>query len=450
MTTFLLALAGRAVSLAGSKLAVFGLGVWLYRRTGSATVYGLATLAMFAPRPLLGPAAGLLVDRWGGRAAMAAGHACAGVCSVALAALFAAGALGPASALALLTLVFCFDTVEYPAFSALTARLVPPARLERATALTNVALGLTQVAAPAAAGALLELAGLGPILAFDAASFVLAALVLIALRLPKAAASGGADRARPSQAPAPAAAPMPSNGPAGEAEAPRPRALSAPGGGAGAGWRYVRAERGLASLLLLLAVASFNLTAVQVLLGPLVLGFAGARELGVVQSAAGVGFVVGGVASLTWRGPRQKVDGVLGALLAQGLVLLLAAAPPSLPLACAAAFGAAMTMPVVGSLSEAIWLRRVPSALQGRVAAARDTTQATAMLAASASAGPALDRLLEPLMAPGGALAPWLGPLIGVGPGRGAALAIAAVGASTAACALLGFASASLRGAAAD
>src|SRR4028118_1591970 len=64
LRTFGLMWFGQLVSLAGSTLTRFALGVWVYERTGSATQFALITLFAFVPGLLAAPFAGALVDRW--------------------------------------------------------------------------------------------------------------------------------------------------------------------------------------------------------------------------------------------------------------------------------------------------------------------------------------------------------------------------------------------------
>src|SRR4028119_591163 len=55
---------GQLVSLVGSSLTRFALGVWVYARTGSATQFALIALFAVVPGLLAAPFAGALVDRW--------------------------------------------------------------------------------------------------------------------------------------------------------------------------------------------------------------------------------------------------------------------------------------------------------------------------------------------------------------------------------------------------
>ncbi len=410
MRTFRIILLARIVSLGGSQLSAFGLGVWLYQATGSVWVYSLAALAALAPRVLLGPLVGTVVDRRDRRGVLIAAQAGAGACVLLLVLVFASGELSAWTALPLVALAACFDALEYPAFSAITAALVPPERLVQANGQTQLGLGLCQVGALGAAGVLLDAVGLGGLLLIDAASYGLATAVLVwaTARVPRPAEALRAER--------------------------QPFLRFATDG-----WRHIAGHAGQLALLVLLSIASFNLGMVQVLFGPLVLGFASAKVLGLVQSVGGAGFLAGGAALLVLRPPRRSVNVILGALLFQGAVMLLAAAQPSVALACAGAFSAAVTFPVIGALSEAIWQRRIPQDLQGRVSSTRAMAQQGSMLLAALAAGPLADRVFEPLMAHGGELAPSVGRVLGAGPGRGVALLMTLIGVATVATAALAF-----------
>src|SRR5262245_53987044 len=63
MRVFFLAWVGQLVSLLGSGLTSFALGVWVYQRTGSAMQLGLVYLFTFLPGIVASPLAGALIDR---------------------------------------------------------------------------------------------------------------------------------------------------------------------------------------------------------------------------------------------------------------------------------------------------------------------------------------------------------------------------------------------------
>jgi hypothetical protein len=91
MRAFIVILLGQTVSLFGSALSRFALGIWVYQTTGSVTQYVLATFFAVAPPVVLAPLLGSLVDRWEKRWAIILGNAGAGVAMLALALLMWSG-----------------------------------------------------------------------------------------------------------------------------------------------------------------------------------------------------------------------------------------------------------------------------------------------------------------------------------------------------------------------
>jgi hypothetical protein len=85
--------------------------------------------------------------------------------------------------------------------------------------------------------------------------------------------------------------------------------------------------------------------------------------------------------------------------------------------------------PVMNGCSQAVWQVKVPPELQGRVFAIRRMIATCTTPIGYLLAGPLADGVFAPLMAPGGALAGTLGPLLGgTGPGRGIGLLLVVMG----------------------
>ena len=76
----------------------------------------------------------------------------------------------------------------------------------------------------------------------------------------------------------------------------------------------------------------------------------------------------------------------------------------------------------------AIWQAKVAPDLQGRVFAVRRTIAVSASIIAPLLAAPLADYIFKPSMAAGGALAPILGPVFGVGASRGVGVLLSLVG----------------------
>ena len=67
MRGFLIIWLGELISMLGSGLTGFALGVWIYQETGLATPFAITVLLGTLPRILLSPIAGSLADRWNRR-----------------------------------------------------------------------------------------------------------------------------------------------------------------------------------------------------------------------------------------------------------------------------------------------------------------------------------------------------------------------------------------------
>src|SRR5688572_18053890 len=71
---------GQYLSVLGSQLSGFGLGVALYQRTGSTFLYGLTIAATVTPQVVLAPLAGVIVDRFDRRKVLLVEQLGASVC----------------------------------------------------------------------------------------------------------------------------------------------------------------------------------------------------------------------------------------------------------------------------------------------------------------------------------------------------------------------------------
>ena len=412
MRPFTLVWLALVVSTTGSQMTGFALGIWLFARTGQTTWYGLVALATIAPTVLAAPLAGVLVDRWDRRRALIAGQLGAGACSLLTLAVLTRGDPPPALLLAPVLLGAICRSVEFPALAAVTTALVPPTAIGRANGLVQLGAAGAQIAAPATAAALMPALGVRGVVWIDLASFAVATALLGAVRMPRHGA-------------APAAGSV--------------------GADLRAAWRFLVERPGLGGLLVLFAAANLTLGMLQVRAAPVVLGFGTAATLGLISSAAGVGMLAGGLVGTVWGGPSRRVRGVLALCAVQGLMFLVAAARPSPWLVGVGAVGVLFTIPLIVQSASTIWQHKVPSELQGRVFALRALLAGSALPVGYLAAGPLADRLFEPLLRGGGHLAGSVGRILGTGPGRGAALLLVILGATTILAALVAGASPRLR-----
>jgi MFS family permease len=314
-----------------------------------------------------------------------------------------------------------FEPFQWPAFSAAMSTMVPKEQYGRANGLVSLADSVSTIVAPLAAGVLLVAIGLGGILAIDIATFVFAvgSILLVAIPQPARSAEGEASRGSLWQ-------------------------------DSIYGFRYIWRRKSLFGIQLTFTISNFFGAMAMILIAPMILARTdyNSLALGTVQSAMGVGGVAGGLAMSIWGGPRPRIHGVLAGFIIAGVFgNALMGVGQTLPVWVVAGFITLLTLPFVNGSNQSIWQAKVAPDLQGRVFATRRLIAQIAGPIGLLLAGPLADRVFEPAMMVGGALAATWGWLVGVGPGAGMALLIVVTGLLSAMAGVVGYATPTIRNA---
>jgi DHA3 family macrolide efflux protein-like MFS transporter len=383
---------GQFVSLIGSGLTGFALGVWVYLTTGSVTKLSLIMLSAAVPGIVMSPIAGVLVDRWDRRKAMIFSDSGAAFCTLAIAVLLYLNQLEIWHMYVLLSISSAFSSFQWPAYSAATTLLVPKKHLGRAAGMVQTAEAASIIISPAAAGVLLIAIKIWGVIFIDFTTFLFALFTLSLVRVPRPVST--------------------------VSSAEKKSFLSE----AAFGWRYIVARHGLFALLIYFAVSNFVLGFMNVLFTPLVLSFSSAAVLGTVLSIAGVGMLLGGITMSAWGGPKRRVNGILGFSVLSGIALMVSGFRASALLIAAGFFIVFFAGPIINGCSQAIWQTKTSPDVQGRVFSVRRMIAISVTPLSYVMAGPLADRVFEPLMAVNGKFAGSIGKIIGVGPGRGIAV----------------------------
>ncbi len=407
--TFLTIWLGQVVSLVGSGLTGFALGVWVFEQTGSATQFALIGLSAVLPRVILSPLAGAIVDRWDRRRVMIVSDAGAGLSTLVVVLLLWTNQLEIWHIYALTFVNAAFGTMQWPAFAATTSLLVSKKNLGRANGMAQFGQAASEILAPALAGVLMVTIRLEGVILIDVATFIFAVITLLLVRFPKPVA--------PTES------------------APEKTSLW---NDLTFGWRYISARPGLKGLLLFFAVVNFLWGMVGALITPMILGWTSSDELGLIIAVAGAGMFAGSLLMSVWGGPQRRINGVLNFELLSGICFMLMGLRPSFWPVAAGAFGAHVTIAVVFGSNQAIWQSKVAPEVQGRVFATQQMVARAAAPLAYLLAGPLADRVFNPLLTVEGPLAGGLGQILGTGPGRGIGLIFLLMGACKIAVTLIG------------
>lgn len=393
MRTFGIVWSGQVVSMLGTSMTRFALAIWLWEQTGEATALVLVGIFSSIPSLFVSPVAGALVDRWNRQRVMIVADLIAGMGTTAIFILFAAGGLAPWHLYVVAFVAGLVGTFQYLAYSAALTLMIPPKHYTRAQGLIGLGRYASSVGAPFLGGLLLSAAGLEAVLVVDVLSFLFGVGTLLLVRIPQPEVS--ADHV--------------------------PQTL----------WRdsimgfgYIARRPGLLGLMLIILVFVTTESLAYPLITPMILARSGDEViLGTVLAVQGIGGVLGGIIMTAWGGMKKRVYGVFIGLILTGLLGdALMGAGRSLPVWLVAAVSLEIFIPLLFGSYVAIWQTQVEPGMQGRVFAARDLIVTLGEPAAMLIAGVASDRVLEPAMMPGGALADSFGWLVGTGPGAGMGL----------------------------
>lgn len=394
---FYFILFGQSISLLGSSLTGFALGVWVYQTSDSVMDFTTILVASTLPGIVLGPFIGSWIDRLDRKRLLVGAQSGSAAIIVALAVLYHYDLLGFWHIIVLVALASVFATILQVGFTSTVTLIVPTDDLNKANAALGLVLGLVQLSGPFLAGKALDTIGISTILLIDIVSFLFGLGTLVVASVPAV-----------------------------------PRKVSEKATSVWEevkeGYYFLKSKPGVLGGLYLFTLIWFNVSAVQALITPLVLSYASPSEAGLIMSVAGIGALLGGAIMMTWKGPDRRMYGILGAALAIAVVLVVLPVYSNLVWIGFWAFLIMALAPVATVCSQTLWQRKVPVHFHGRAFSLRNTIMKAAQPAAFLSAGFLYQSVFEPLMEEGAFLATVFGPVWGIGEGRGIALLISMFG----------------------
>ena len=394
---FYFILIGQSLSLLGSTLTNFGLGVWAYQTGDSVTNFTLIAVASTVPGILLGPVIGSVIDRVSRKWLLFFAQLGSAIVTVILASLYWFNRLEVWHIIAIVPFASVFATILQIGFTSTVTMMVPKESLSRANGSLGLAFGVVQLSGPLLAGIAMDQVGMEGIFIADIATFLIGLLSIALFAIPN-----------------------PTH--------PEEKQKSSVWMEIKEAYLFLKSKPGVLGGLYLFTLIWFNVSAVQVLILPLILSFGTTTDLGLIQSIAGLGTLVGGILMIAWKGPKRRVYGILGASVFIACVLIVLPVPASVAWVAATAFLIMFAAPIATVCSQTLWQTKVPVHFHGRAFSLRNTIMKAAQPIAFLSAGVLADNLFEPYMQEGAWMANWLGDYWGVGEGRGVAVMISLFG----------------------
>ena len=388
---------GQIISVLASAMSQFGLTIFMFKETGSATALGLMQVFFITPFLIISPIAGVMVDRHNRKLMMMVSDMAAGVATV-LILIFQAMGILEFWHLYFASVIFGLGMAfQWPAYSAAISTMVPKEQYGRANGMMSLIEAGPHVMAPLLAGALLPIISLTGILFFDVATFLLAIGALMVVHVPQP--------------------PRTEEGQQSKGSVWKEAAY---------GFKYIFARPSLLGLQLIFFVGNLFAGIAFTLLPAMILSRTGndSLMLGSAQTVGAIGGVVGGVLMSAWGGFKRRVHGVLLGWLIGGVGVAILGLKGGLTIWIVGMVISAIIVPLVNGSNQAIWQAKVAPDLQGRVFSARRLIAWFTNPISPIIAGTLADFVLEPQMRVTSTLSQTFGSLVGTGPGAGMGLII--------------------------
>lgn len=260
---FLLLWTGELISSIGGGLTSFGLGVYVFQKTGSAGGMASVSLSAFLPTLLLSPLAGVLADRYDRRLLMIIGDGLSVIGLLYILVCMHTGEAGLYQICAGVLFSGIFSSLLEPSYRATVTDLLTRDEYAGASGMMSIAGSARYLVSPILAGLLLVVGDVKLLLMIDICTFLLTIVCTAIVRRSVIA--------EPSK----------------KQESLRDSFRD--------GWRTIASSRGIQILIVVSAFMTCFMGVMQTLAGPMILSFQSSRMLGIAETFCACGMLVSGI-----------------------------------------------------------------------------------------------------------------------------------------------------------
>lgn len=181
---FIIIWTGQFFSILTSMIVGYAIIMWLSFETRSAETLALASVAAFLPQALLGPIAGVYIDRWNRKKTMILADVFIASCTLLLAAIFFIGQAEVWYIYLLLILRSIGSAFHGPAMQASVPLIAPESELGRIAGVNQMITSVSVIASPAIAALMISTIDIAYILLIDIFGAAIACTSLLFVFIP--------------------------------------------------------------------------------------------------------------------------------------------------------------------------------------------------------------------------------------------------------------------------
>lgn len=182
--TFAIIWIGQFMSMLSSSAVNFAILIWLTLETGSAEVLAYSAIAALMPQALIGPFAGVYIDRWDRKRTMIIADGFIAFCTLCMSLLFFFGHFELIFIYLILALRSVGTAFHAPAMQASVPLLAPKDELLRIAGINQTIQSVSNIAGPALGALAIGLLDIAQVLLLDIGGALIAILTLSFVRIP--------------------------------------------------------------------------------------------------------------------------------------------------------------------------------------------------------------------------------------------------------------------------
>lgn len=370
LKTYIMLWSTQSISALGSGMTSYALVLWLYINSGSAFKTALLSVCSYAPYVAMSIFAGALSDKWNKKKTMLICDLIAALSTATVLVLIKTENLQVWHLYLINALNGLMNTVQQPAGEVAATLLIPKEYYQKTSGMRSFSQSLNSILTPVIATAVFSFAGIETVIIADLTTFVIAFITLwIFIRIPETS----------------------------ENEKNSESLLKS----AHSGLLWLKNKPLILILILFLSCINLVASTYDAALPAMILSKnnGGETVLGAVNTCVGIAALAGSIITTLIPAPKNRVKAICASLLismsTENFLLAFGNAPV---IWCIGAVLGWLNIPFMNANMDVIFRTEIPSDMQGRVYACRNTLQFFTIPVGFLLGGSLVDNVFEPLM----------------------------------------------------